>query len=286
MLELFAEQEKLFMQMNSSLLNKNSDNSIKDKLRKIDEELENIGVKKLTKKQVATIFSGYIVNSKISDPIDPPDSDDVTFYCMSGTIPKNWKNYPLFDVLARPTGTNGRLYNAIVNQNIYTSGNFIDQTCSLYASKIAGDIIGKVPFLKWFPYETVFPNGTSYNYTANTHVSTLRSNATMEYFFIYESNYAQWDFILSSNFANVDVSNVVYLTDSNGKLSTKFYTKNTTVYPDKSMTTYAIDLHIKYRSHTMAATPYTYGIDYITEVISGKKISLFTKFYTFPNELY
>ena len=268
------------------------DPALSERLEEIDKELESLGVLQTSETEVRRMFSKSenqnLLSEYIPDPVNPVDTEDVDWMAYQYEKTYTGKTYKIFEMLANPTATPGRLFSSVIDNSVYVQGNLANQIVDIYVGKIAGSVAGFSKFLSWMPYELLLPNGTPINYSSKTHFANLRANTVMLYTFIYHEAYNSWELMFASQFTKVETTVTIYLTDSNGDFDSKMVKNDFNVhakYYDEI--NHVLSLFQDQRENKVHSNAAIWdGIDGITEVVENKRVYLPFKSYQYPLYLY
>ncbi|GIP26759.1 hypothetical protein J23TS9_18890 [Paenibacillus sp. J23TS9] len=178
------------------------------KMASLENELESLGVKKLTPNEVQTNY----VNENVTNPkvVVPPSNGNVNWYEYRYTSVRSGVTYAVQNLYAQAVGPKTNLYISGDGKQFYSSstGVFLKDLgvnlANIYAQKLVGAVIAKIPVAGWLPYELLYNTNIS-NATVNR--STMNYSGLSTYCYTYVKKDGQAD-----NYANLTfVSNKVDL---------------------------------------------------------------------------
>lgn len=265
---------------------------LKNELAEINEEMENLGARHASSDDIATLLGldkEKITVNRVGPPTTPSDTDTVDWSYYQYQKKYLNKTYDIFELTASPTTTPGLLYNAVHENNIYTSKNLIENIIDIYKDKVIDSIVGASKILSWLPYEILFPDGSSLNYSSNMYESTLIGNTVMMYTFIFHEKFNAWELVMTTHFTRVLSNTQIYYFAENGTPLNSSFEKNFNVhslYYDN--VNQAISYFRKYKENKMHTNvPTCYNVNGITEWINEEKsVYLPFKFFSTPAMLY
>lgn len=229
------------------------------------------------------------INDNNDVPFCPDDTETINWVGIEQEIYYRGETHRVIEIMAQPTAVNGKLYNNVVNENIYTRSKLSEQIFNVYKGKLISSIIGYVndkildsfPILEWLPYELLFGDDTTkLNHSSDTYFANLRCNTTMMYTFVYNKNLDEYDFMLTTHYTSVNVATTYYLTGPNGEFSTKLTEQNFNVHSqhyDSPRT--AIRYMLDYRPDFISNMPFVYCEPGITMTVNNRAVFLEFKTY-------
>ena len=294
-----SEVKKLIEERNDITLSMSVSNNIEkiemynQRLDEIERKLISLGVTKTDKQTINNILTATSENqtnnnSRIGNPANPTDSEDVDWWTYQYKKTYGGKTYTIFEMLAQPTEVPGRLYNSVQDDSIYVQSSLFQQVVDIYLGKAISSIAGVSKILSWMPYEILFPNGTNINYSSTTHFANLRANTVMMYTFIYHEAYNAWEFMMTTHYTSVNSTTTFYLTGSHGEFESKMVEKNFNVHSDYyDNVNHALYLFQNTREGVLHINvPACYMEDGITVYVDGKSVFLPFMTYEHPTNLY
>lgn len=210
----------------------------------LEKDLEALGVKKLSQKEVKAHFSDKDVIT--AQTVVPPSTSAINWYAYNYTYTRNNVSYAVTDLYAQGLNGNSNLAVGANGAVLYSNKEIIVQNITNIASMYVQKAIGLIPVVAWLPYEFLFSSNS--NVTNNSHVITHRSLSTVCFNFVkltgQSDDYQQLTF--RSNMITVASSHTL-AGYNNGSPYSKTTDRTQTSYADNySSATYAVNAFIDY----------------------------------------
>ena len=150
------------------------------------------------------------------------------------------------------------------------------------------DVVGTVPYISWIPFDLIIPDIEVINLDDVTFNTSLVSNTTMMYIFIYHEDFKAWDLTMATHYTSVTSSTTYLFLDEYGvthpETHNKIFNVHALYYDNIN---HAIGFFRENREHKyVSGHPMIDSIPGITEVIEGTEIYLQFQFYPLPAVLY
>lgn len=266
----------------------------------LDNKLYDMNVQALDRETVQDLFEisdGSITTYNDGNMPQVPD-DTETVDWMGYQYSKNYKGktYSLYEVVAKPTGVHGKLFNHVTGGNLIVTKKFSDQLIEFYAAKLVdsmGAAIGNIAgisahkVLSYIPWKELLFNSDSpeLNRTSDASFAYLRCNTTMVYTFVYNDTLNVWEAVMTTHYTVANSSTSFYLTNAQGEFFTEHVDKNIYVHSDHyDDANYAINI-MEGRRHSHTNVPVTFRKEGITQSISGRGVYLSIPYFATPGEL-
>lgn len=167
-----------------------------ESIAKIEDQLENLGVKELSKNELNQFFqekNGSVTRDSVSKP---ENTNTVKWYLVNYTNYSYYsKNYDIQRLVALGNNPGGTLVTGEDNYRFYSNAekaaNAISTAIGIYAQKA----IGKIPVVEWTPYELLFSNTTTDVF--NSSYVTHRCVSAIAFTYVKESTQGDDDYSLS-----------------------------------------------------------------------------------------
>lgn len=283
--------QELFMERSDVVSAMQFENSqeLESKLAEIDSELQQLGVYKASNNEVSKIFSsGETATMQTQDlypPTYPPeDTETIDWFTSLREKQYDGQTYRIFMMTASPTSKKGKLYNIVTKNNYFKNCDFANLVFDFFLD----DVVGTVPYLSWIPFDLIIPDIEVINLDDVTFNTSLVSNTTMMYIFIYHEDFKAWDLTMATHYTSVTSSTTYLFLDEYGvthpETHNKIFNVHALYYDNIN---HAISFFRKNREHKyVSGYPMIDSIPGITEVIEGTEIYLQFQFYPLPAVLY
>lgn len=156
------------------------------KITKIEQQLETLGVTKLSNTELAQFFEEKNIPQTRGLITKPENTDTVKWYLYNYTnYSYNSKKYDVQRLIAVGNNPGGMLVTGADNVKFYSGkqklANAVSTAVSIYVQKA----IGFIPVIKWTPYELLFSNTSSNAF--NSSYVTHRCVSSIAFSFVKES---------------------------------------------------------------------------------------------------